>query len=1112
MKSVAVAVTLVMLALSGAALAQEQQAGPLLQQPTMSRTQIVFVYGAQLWSVSRDGGDATRLTSGAGIQTAPHFSPDGKWVAFSADYGGNLDVYVVAAAGGVPRRLTYHPAPDVVQGWTPDGKNILFESNRNAFARDADNLFTVPLAGGLPHQLPFPLADQGTISPDGTQLAYRPTQYPAGTWSHYRGGTESKIWIAKLADSSYREIPRGDWNDMRPMWLGSNIYFLSDQRGPFTLYAYDLGTRRISALIPNNGLPIMQASAGPDGIIYSQFGSIHIYDPATQREHEVPIHVAGDFAQVLPHFDNVADHIRDAAISPTGARALFEAHGEILTVPAEHGDIRNITQSPAVADRSPAWSPDGKSIAYFSDESGEYALHVSNQSGLGPVRKINLGDPPSFYYDPQWSPDSRKIAYTDKRLNLWYVNLDKGVPIRIDADLYDTPEPALDPTFSPDSQWIAYTKLLRNHMRAVFVYSLQTGNSAQITDGLSDAGSAVWDKGGKWLFFTASTDSGPTTGWLDMSSIDHTVMRNVYVVVLAKDLPSPFAPLSDEEGAATEPEAANDAAGAVRPPEHSTSNRRSAPSTATESSSPAPKVVIDLDGIDQRILAVPVPAADYNDLEPGAAGTLFLAAHQPSTNPPSDDGPPDPSAFDVTKFEMKDRKLTPVIAGIQGAQISFDGKKILYQQHGHWAIASTASAVKPGEGTLNMSGMKVYVDPRAEWRQMYHEVWRIERDFFYDSNLHGLDLRKAEAEYARYLPDLISREDENYLFNQMLSDLNVGHMFVAGGTFPTTPRVNVGLLGADYTIDHGRYRLATVYAGENWNPQLHAPLTQPGVNVTAGNYILAVDGQELRAPDNIYSHFLGKAGQQVVLRVGPNADGAGAREVTVVPVGNEFNLRHRSWIEHNMQVVNRLSDGKLAYVYLPNTGDGGYASFNRYYLAQVGKQGAVIDERFNSGGMVANYIIENLQRRPTSYWYTREGEVFASPLDAIFGPKVMIINQYAGSGGDWIAWAFKRTGLGPTVGERTWGGLVGIYGYPQLIDGGTVTAPRLAFFSPDGSWDVENHGVAPDVPILLDPQAWRDNHDTQLEKAVALAMQALQSTPASLPHVPAFPNYSQYAH
>ncbi|HUN26785.1 MAG TPA: PDZ domain-containing protein [Steroidobacteraceae bacterium] len=1090
------------LLLASAASEAQWQPGPLLlQQPTMSRTQIVFVLGGELWSVSRDGGDAVRLTTGVGVQSDPHFSPDGNWVAFTGDYGGNADVYVVSASGGVPRRLTFHPAADSAVGWTPDGKRVLFFSTRDSFANGVGGLYSIAVSGGMPEKLPFPLAYEGSFSPDGEQIAYRPVPFPFGTWSHYRGGTETKIWVAKLSDSSYTEIPRGDWNEFDPMWVGERIYFLSDEKGPFTLYAYDTATGQAEQVLANDGMPIKEASAGPGGIIYSQFGSIHIFDSTSRREHAVAIRVAGDFPQLIPHIENVEKGILVARISPTGARAVFNAHGQIFTVPAEHGDIRNITHTEGVANRNPAWSPDGRSIAYFSDESGEYALHIASQNGMGAVRTVSLGNPPSFFYGPTWSPDSKKIAYLDKRLALWYVDLDRGTRVRIDADFYDTPTFLLDPAWSPDGEWIAYTKLLANHMRAVFLYSLASGKTHQITDGMSDALYAAWDKNGKWLYFTASTNAGPTTGWLDMSSLDHTVTRSVYLVVLSKDEASPLTPLDDEERpTSASHEGAAGGAGAAP------AARASAEKAKQE---PVAQVKVDFANIDQRILALPLPARDYAGIVAGKSGELYLAELPPGAQE-EEEGPEPPGAT-ITKFDMKTRKTTPVIAGVQAFALSFNGEKYLYRQRERWGIAAAAGPPKPGEGLLNLADLKVYVDPRAEWKQMYHEVWRIERDFFYAPNFHGVDLGKLEREYAKYLPGLTSREDENFLFNQMLSDLNVGHMFVRGGEIPTVPPVGVGLLGADYTVADGRYRIATIYRGENWDPQLKAPLTQPGLNVAVGDYILAVNGREVRVPENLYSDFLDTAGKEVVLRIGPSADGRGAREVTVVPISDELNLRHRNWIRRNMQTVDALSGGKLAYVYLPNTAQGGFSSFNRYYMAQVGKEGAVLDERFNSGGLIANYIIEILQRKLTSYWYTREGAVFTSPLDAIYGPKVMITNQFAGSGGDWMPWAFKHTGVGPTVGERTWGGLVGIYNYPPLIDGGSVTAPRVAFFNPNGTWDVENHGVPPDVPIVLDPQAWRAGRDVQLERAVSVALEALREHPLPQPHVPPFPDYSEYA-
>jgi tricorn protease len=1064
----------------------------LMQQPTLNATHIVFAYGGQLWSVSRKGGDAVQLTNGPGRKSNPQFSPDGKWIAFTSRDGGNPNVYVMPAEGGQPRQLTYSPGPDLVEGWTPDGRNILFRSTLRSYSFRFEQLYTVSLEGGPEREVPLPMAYQGSYSPDGTHLAYTPLprelffigldNFVHAYWSQYHGGLAPQVWIANLADSRIVKIPHENASDFNPMWVGKKIYFLSARSNPISLYVYDPATKKVSPVIANHGQDIMSASAGPGAIVYEQFGSLHLYDLRSRREHEVHVTIRGDFPEMRPHFENVSDHALNAGISPTGARAVFESHGEILTVPASKGDVRNITNSPSVADRYPAWSPDGKWIAYFSDRSGEYALEIKSQDGMGAVRSISLGQPPSFFYHPVWSPDSKKIAYTDKRLNVWYVDFDHPTPVKIDTDTYFAFTPALNPAWSPDSRWIAYTKLLTNRMRAVFVYSLETGKATQITDGMSDAQYAAFDKSGKYLYFTASTNSGPTETPLDMSILAHNVSRSVYAVVLRNDLPSPLAPQSDEEASATQPPKPKTAA-------------NGAPAAGAD-------VRIDFDGIGHRILALPIPAAGYAGLQAGKAGEIFLLKGTESSLGLLEGG-----TMSLLKFSLATRQVTPMLAGIQDFHLSFDGSKFLYRQGKNWGIAATNAPVKPGQGLLRADSMKVWVEPKEEWKQMYREVWRIERDFFYASNYHGLDLPAAEKEYASYLPGIVSREDLNYLFREMLGKLVVGHMFVGGGDSPEVPSVTVGLLGANYTVANNRYRFSRIYNGESWNPQLRAPLAQPGINVHVGDYLLAVNGRQLHGTDNIYRFFLDTAGKQVVLTIGPTPDGAGARQVTVVPLGNEIALRHADWIAHNLRLVDRLSHGQIAYVYLPDTAVGGFTSFNRFYFAQVGKQGALLDDRFNSGGQAADYIIEYLQRKLWNYWYTPNGAVLAEPGEAIFGPKAMLINQYAGSGGDLIPWFFHHLGVGTLVGERTWGGEVGITGYPPLIDGGAVTAPSLAFFKTDGQWGIENKGVPPDVEVSMDPHAWREGRDPQLEKAVQLLMEELKAHPLPKPHVPPFPNY-----
>jgi tricorn protease len=1073
-----------------------EEAPLLAHEPTLSRTQIVFSYGGYLWSVPREGGEARQLTTG-GHEGLPIFSPDGNWIAFTGQYDGNVDAFVMAAEGGEPRRLTWHPGQDSPVGWTPDSKRVLFVSDRGAFA-DITRLYTVPVEGGWPEALPMWRAFDGELSPDGTRIAYVPNFQWQSAWKRYRGGQTTPINIVKLSDLSLERIPRENSNDSHPVWFGDTVFFLSDRNGAVTLFAYDTKTKAVKQVVENKGLDLKTVSAGPDALVYEQFGGIYLFEPRNGKSTKVQIHISGDLPATRAHYEKVGEKIQSAGISPTGVRAVFEARGEILTVPAEKGDVRNLTRTTAVAERDPAWSPDGKSIAFFSDESGEYALHIVDQSGFGNVKKISLGNPPSYFYGPTWAPDSKKIAYTDKRMNFWYVEVEKGTPVKVDADRFEDPSVTLAVNWAPDSKWLTYSKFQENHLRAIFVYSLESAKVSQVTDGLGDARYPVFDKGGKELIFAASTDLGLSAGWLDLSSFQHPVLRHVYAAVLKKGEKSPVEPQSDEEKIEEKKDSADKGKDADKGKEGEKSKEGEKKDEKKEESV---KVTIDLDGIGQRIVALPIKPANYVALDAGKAGTLFLSEL------------PDVPRFEpntpvtVTKFDATTRKTEPFLAGINGFGISANGEKVLYRQSPGWFIAKTEAAPKPGEGALNVGAMEVLVDPRVEWNQMYHEVWRIERDFLYDPNHHGLNIPVMEKKYAGYLKGLGGRADLNYLFEEMLGEVTIGHMFIAGGDIPEARKVKGGLLGADYKIENGRYRFARIFNGENWNPDLRAPLTQPGVEVKVGEYLLEVNGIDVRPPADVSKFLENTADTQVRIKVSPNPDGKDAREVTVVPVGSEFPLRSRAWEEDNRRKVDELSGGKVAYVHVPDTSVGGYTNFNRFYFAQVGKQAAVIDERYNHGGSIADYIIDELERPLRNCAITREGEKFCSPLAQIYGPKTMIINEMSGSGGDALPWMFKQDKVGPLVGTRTWGGLVGIWNYPPLMDGGFVTAPRGAIYGLHGEWEVENHGIAPDIEVENDPASVAAGQDAQLEKAVQVTLEALKKNPVVIPDHPPYPNY-----
>lgn len=1088
--------------------AQSQQL-LLVRKPTMNRTHIVFQYAGDLWTVPRGGGEATRLTNGVGTEGNPLFSPDGQTIAFTGEYDGNIDIFTMPANGGVPKRVTYHPGVDALCDWSPDGKQLLFLSARASESTRYMKLFTVPLAGGLPTEIPLPTGHEGSFSPDGQRLAYEPLPRGFNAWKRYRGGMASYIWIATLADSSIEKIPREDSNDFNPMWPSSGnadkVYFLSDREGAITLFSYDTKNKRVSKLINNTGLDIKSASASVAGnaIVYEQFGSLNIYDLKSGKTNRVNIIINADQLAVRSKYEKVGQRISGAAISPTGARAVFEARGEIISVPASKGDARNLTNTTNVAERDPSWSPDGKWIAYFSDESGEYELHLRDQKGMGEVKKIKLE--PTFYYGPQWSPDSKKIAFSDKRGNMWFVDIENGLPKKYDTLIFAGG--GNNVSWSSDSRWLTYSKPLKSYYSAVYVHSVEDGKTTQLTDGMSNAGSPVFDKSGKYIYFTASTDTGPKLSGFDMSAYAHRPTSSVYVAVLRKDLPSPLAPESDEEkvadstgsGSDKAKDAANGGQGDTAKAAGQEAAKPADTAKTAEKKEP-PKVTIDFDNISQRILALPIPNKNYVGLDVGKAGTLWLI-----------ELPNGAQTATLHKFDLEKRKLDKALDNIQALALSANGEKMLYRMGPNWFIAATATAgtpaFKPGDGKIKTEDMEVYVDPKAEWEQMYRETWRIERDFFYAPNYHGLDLKATEKKYEPYVQALVHRSDLNYLFQEMLGELTVGHLYVQGGDVPDPKRVAGGLLGADYKIENGRYRFAKVYNGENWNPQLRAPLTQPGVNVVAGEYLLAVKGHDLTATDDVYSLFESTAGKQVTIKVGPNPDGTGSRDVVVVPIASELGLRNLAWIEENRRKVDKMSDGRLAYIYLPDTAGGGYTFFNRYFFSQLDKQGAVVDERYNSGGHAADYVVDYLKKPLNSFWALRDGEDFRQPVATMPGPKAMLANEYSGSGGDYLPYLFRRYGIGPIIGKRTWGGLVGIGGFPSLIDGGSVTAPNFAFYTPEGKWDIENRGVAPDIEIDLDPKAWREGHDVQLEKAVNWLLEELKKNPPKEYKRPPYPDY-----
>jgi tricorn protease len=898
-------------------------------------------------------------------------------------------------------------------------------------------------------------------------------------WRNYRGGQIRPVWVVDTGDWSLEKLP---WDEssanVDPVWMEETIYFLSDRDYAMNLYGYDTSTGELSQLTRHSRFDVKNIDAGGGVVVYEQGGYLHLYDPAEGTSRQVEIRVDGDFPWARPHWEDVGERIAHAGISPSGVRAVFEARGEIFTVPAEEGDWRALTRSPGTADRTPAWSPDGERVAWFSDASGEYRLLVGDQKGLEEPREIRLPDP-TYFYDLQWSPDGEHLLYTDADRVLRYLDVETGEVTRVDQDNYTPPGRTMDPVWSPDSRWIAYAKRLESQFRQIWVYSLERDEAFPVTNPRADAISPAWDAGGEYLYFAASTDYGLNTGWLDMSSYDRPVTRGLYMAILEEGTPSPLLPESDEE-----PGDGGDGEGNARAPGAAAGNGDGAEDGED------PTVTIDREGLQDRIVSLGIDDANYGELETAGAGVLFFRQFEPNQGTATG-----PAPASLKRYTLESREAEEFLPGVQGYAVSHDGKKLLYRAGGTWGIVPTEGKPEPGQGALETDELRTRVDPRAEWRQIFEEAWRLQRDYLYVENLHGADWDRIRDWYGPWVDHVRHRSDLTYLLNILGGEVSVGHSFVGGGDEPDVEEVPVGLLGADLEVAGDRYRISRILDGESWNPDVRAPLAEPGVDVSEGDYLLAVNGRPLDASMNPYRLLDGTAGRQISLTVNDRPSTEGARTVTVVPVESEGELRRRAWVEENRRRVDRLSDGRLGYVYLPNTARAGYEYFNRYFFSQQGKEGVIIDERYNGGGSAADYMVDIMARELHGFFNNpvRPEKPFTLPGSGIWGPKVMITNEYAGSGGDLLPYLFRKMEIGPLVGTTTWGGLVGIWDTPPFIDGGIMTAPRGGFYDLQGEWAVENEGVAPDIRVEQRPAATIPGGDPQLERAVEEALRLLET-------------------
>ena len=1050
----------------------------LLRQPDIHNDMVVFVYANDLWISSSSGGDAHRLTSSTGAETDPHFSPGGEWIAFTAQYDGNTDVYVIPSAGGEPVRLTWHPGPDRVQGWMPDGERVLFQSGREGQPTKSTRLYCVPVKGGTPEPLPVVRAAYGQVSPDARYLAYTPITFWDPEWRNYRGGQAQPIWIVDLETLDLKQTPRSDnERHLDPVWVGDRVFFLSELDYASNIWSYDPSVGNLRQHTFHGDFDVKNLESDGTNIIYEQGGHLHLLDPSDNSQKKLEITVRGDFHWARERWEDVNPaSLSEARLSASGQRVIAEYRGEIFSIPAEKGSWRNLSSSPGVADRSPVWSPQGNRIAWFSDEGGEYGLVIASQDGKI-EKRIDIPGA-SFFFRPEWSPDGKKIAFTDTHYTIWSVNLETGTIKKVDTDTYAHPNRTMNPVWSPDSRWIAYAKLLDSQFKAIYVYNTENGIGHRLTDGMADAISPVWDASGKYLWFLASTNFGLGTGWLDMSSYDVVTTRSLYIVLLGNETASPFLPESDEEKAAEKEDKPDPSATKKSSDKKKNSNDKG------ENEISEKKVIIDPVDIGSRILRCDIPDANYPALVEGPEGTVFVLESKPGSR-----------TMNLNKYSLDKREMKQYMEGVSMATVSADRSKLLYRAGSTWGITETkAASAKAGDGKLNISGMRVKIDPRKEWEQIYREGWRFQRDFLYVDNVHGAPWDKVYEWYLPWVSHVRHRSEMSYIIDILGGEVAVGHSYTSGGDFPEIENVPVGLLGVDFKTESGSFRLTKIYTGESWNEEI-GPLAHPGMKVSEGDYIVSVNGKRVSAENNFFSYFEGTAGLQTRLGISDTPSGENTREVVVIPLSSDRGLRTNDWVERNRRLVDSLSGGKLAYVWLPNTGQGGYSYFNRYYFAQQDKQGAVIDERNNGGGSAADYIVDILNRDLMGYFNSKAGErrPFTTPMAGLWGPKVMIINERAGSGGDLMPFLFKEMNIGPLVGTRTWGGLVGTWDTPRFIDGGRMVAPRGGFFNTDGEWDIEGTGISPDIEVMQLPAEEAKGNDPQLIRAVQEALKLIET-------------------
>ena len=1055
----------------------------MLQYPDVSKTQITFYYGGDLWVVSKEGGIANKLTNAKGEEVLPRFSPDGSQIAFSGNYNGNIDIYVIPSMGGIAKRVTHHGMFDRMDDWYPDGSKIIYASSMESGKQRFNQFYAVSPNGGMPEKLPVPYAEFGSISPDGKLLAYTPITTSFRTWKRYRGGMAPDIWIFNLETKASENITNDPANDEFPMWHGNTIYFLSDRNAEkrSNIYAYDVNTKQIRQVTDFKDYDTHFPSIGPDDIVFENGGNLYLLDLATEKYHEVKIDVVTDQSTLIPQSESVSKLIQNFELSPDGKRGIFEARGEVFSVPAENGPVIDLTNTSGYAERYPAWSPNGKYIAYWSDRSGEYELTVKDRENYGTEKKLTSFGP-GYRYRIFWSPDSKQMAFIDKGMQIYIYNMDKDKIIKVDKEknMYEGNLENFTVSWSPDSRWLAYQKDTDNNHTAITFFDTKEEKNYQVTSGYYSDMSPVFDPEGKYFFFLTNRSFRPI-----YSDIDNTFIypnsTNIAAVSLDKDTLSPMAPKNDSVTVKKDEEIKKD-----------DKEKKKEEKKETKETS------ITLDGFEERVVILPPEAGNYGNLSALKGKVIYLK--MPSSG--SQD-----QKRSVVYYDLDKREEKTIAADINNYALSADGNKLIVSKDNSYFVIDPAPDQKL-EKRMPTDQMEMTINPREEWKQIFNDAWRFERDLFYDPNMHGVDWNAMHEHYGKLLDYAITRWDVNYVIGELISELNSSHTYRGGGDIEQAPDRPVGYLGIDWQLDNRAYKIKKIIKGAPWDNEVRSPLDAPGLNIKEGDYILAVNGIPIDITKDPWAAFEGLAGETVELTVNSKPEMEGSHKIVVETLKDETRLRNLAWIEANRKYVDKKTNGKIGYIYVPDTGINGQTELERQFNAQFNKDGLIIDERFNNGGQIPDRFIELLNRKPLAFFAVRDGINWQWPPVANFGPKVMLINGWSGSGGDAFPDFFRKAGLGPLIGLRTWGGLIGISGAPALIDGGSITVPTFRQYNPDGTWFLEGHGVDPDITIVDDPTQLANGTDPQLEKGVETVTDMLKKNPPVHPKQPAYQNRS----